>query len=140
MSLTESLRDFLADDATIAGIVGAAPNSRIHYGHTPQGFNRPFLWYQRRGTEDDELLDDEAGAMPLRVFFDLECVSLVVSEMDALAAAVRQRLANHRGSFGGMTVLGIFVRDQDDDYVPRNVSGDVGLHLAAFDVEIIPKW
>jgi hypothetical protein len=132
----ENLRAFLIADSGVTALVGA----RVHQNHAPQKYDRPFVWLRLRGTENLDKLDDAVGAEPFRLFYDLECVSPSVAQAASLASTIKSILHNYRGAMGSGSVRGAFVQDHDDDYVPRSVDGDNGLHVAALDVELIPIW
>lgn len=133
MSVSEDVRSFMLADASIAGLVG----TRVHKNHVPQDGDTPYVSYFRGGVEYENTTDVSAGGDPFRQFFDIESVSDDVSEADTLADYVRNRFANYRGAFGDGTVQACFVSDHDDDYIPRNVDADSGLHVATIRVEVI---
>jgi hypothetical protein len=41
-------------------------------------------------------------------------------------------------TFGDTTLQGIFVEEQPDEYLPRGVLADSGLHVASKSVEVVP--
>lgn len=131
--LAEDLRSFLLAAPAIAGVV----DQRVHQDHVPQQQARPYIWYRQSGVEEDSELDGAVGAEPERVFFDVECCAPISQVAKNLAKLVRGKLNNLRGMLGAQRVLGVFVREHDDDYVPRN-GGDPGLHIAVFVLEIVP--
>lgn len=136
--IDQNLRAFLLADGTIAGLLGNP--ARLHQNTVPQEDAYPYAWYALSDTEDfEDLLDSPAGALPFRVFFDLEAVSSDLDQAIALKKALRARLHNFRGSFGDQTVQAVFARDQGEDYISRNSSGDEGIHAETLRVEIIPR-
>lgn len=130
--LAEDLRAFLIGTAEIQAIIG----QRVHQDHVPQNMARPYIWLRQSGVEEDPCLDGAVGADPLRVFFDIECCATVNATSKELAGEVRGVLHHHRGQLGTRSVPGVFVREHDDDYVPRN-GGDPGIYVATFSLEIV---
>lgn len=132
------IREHLLGKSEISTIVG----DRVHQNTIPDTVERPTVWFQRRGTQNEDTLDSEPGEEPFRQMFDLEVASPDIDATLDLADLVRARFHNHRGDFGttgGGKLQGCFVEDQDDDYQRRLGSGDVGIHVSAFSIEIIPR-
>lgn len=71
--------------------------------------------------------------------FALECAALDLDQAQALADAVGDALSDYRGTFGDMTVQGVFVEDQSDDYEPYYSQGDEGVFMAALQIRIRPN-
>lgn len=107
---------------------------RMHQNSTPQDASKPFVWYQRT-MENEPLTLDGVGGLR-QVMFDVECVTPDVSTAESLADKVKTRLNGKRGTFGNSAAKGVFVADHSDDYAPKSVGGDSGLHVAAFAVTI----
>lgn len=134
--LGENLRTFLLADATILGLV----STRAAQGVVPQERAQPYLWFELRGTENDDCLDDAVGHVPWKYLFDVECIANDIDTAQALAARVKAIAHLYRGSFGTQNVMGVFVEDHNDEYVPRGAGSDMdGLHVAALSLEIIPQ-
>lgn len=130
-SIAENLLAFLKATPAISAIAG----TRVHYSSVPQETDYPYVWFQRRSTEDIYgCMDDSPGQSPGLVTFDLECCSDNIHQAQSLADAVRSR-HRYRGAVGGQTVQVMFVEDQNDDYIPFNMS-EQGPHLCALNIEI----
>ena len=138
--VAKDLRTFLGADATIATLVGAAPNGRIHQNHVPQDKAFPFVWYAQSGLLDGDVLAEAAGSAPYGREFDVECVSDDVDKAVDLAEAVRNRLRNFRGVIASTReVQAIFCDEHSEDYVPRGNEGDIGLHVESLRATVIPR-
>jgi hypothetical protein len=116
-------------------------SSRFHEDHVPQHVYKgkdteAFVWLGVRQTTDHGTLDDSTGALPDELVFDIECVAGKAYDAKQLAIAVRAKLNNYRGTMSDQTTKGIFVRDQDNDYIPKATGGDNGLFVAAYDVQV----
>lgn len=129
-SVTEDLIAFLLSDADVTHLVG----QRVHANHVPEKSSYPHIWLARSGKEKDRDLDGQGGIT--RHLFDLECISPDLGDAQDVADAVDDRLAGHRGTFGTRRVQGVFLDDQDDDYIPRGTGGDDGLMVVAQQVTI----
>lgn len=131
MSASEDLRSFLLADTAVAALV----IDRIEQDKIDQELTTDFprVWYQRVGRASDKCLDGASG--PKQHRFDLEVIAESAESCESVADAIWSRLDGYRGSFGDGQALGVFVEDQDDDYVPRNAS-DLGLHIASLSVAV----
>lgn len=101
-----------------------------------QSPSRPYLWFSKRLTNYSNCIDDANGAAPTSVSFDVESIAPVLSESQDIAELVRARCHMYRGAFDDTTVKGVFVREQDDEYVPRGMGSNEGLFATVFDVEV----
>lgn len=132
MSIGEDLLTYLLADSSIASAVG----TRCHQNKAPHGYDGQYIWFGRAATENADAIDDAAGTAPFRQYFDVECCSDDIDEAIDLADLVK---AKHlaRGSFGAGTIQGVFVTDHADDYIPRGVNSDEGMHVAALQLELV---
>ena len=112
----------------------AVISGRMHQNHPPQDSNKPFLWYMRT-SENEELTMDGVGGLK-KAIFDVECVTADITTAESLADKVKTRLNGKSGSFGASTAQGVFVEEHADDYAPKSIGSDSGLHVAAFNVTI----
>lgn len=120
-------------DSTIEKKVG----DRIHFDEVPQDKKRPYIWARLSRTGNFETLDSSAGEQPGEYQFDLECISTVKSEAREIAEAARARCHCYRGTIADdTTVRGMFVTDQDEDYVPIGVGEATGLFVGALDLQV----
>lgn len=129
--MAERLVAALIANTAVNAIVG----KRVHQSHVPEDSSKPYIWLNRRGTEDDDCLSVAVGNDPLVESFDLECWSPVLSQSQSLAAAVQNALHNVYGSWQSTTVASIFVTDQNDDYLPQGAD-DEQIFYSALNVEI----
>lgn len=139
MNLAEDFRTFCISQPTVAAMIGSdADEARIHQSRAARGkdLKFPFAIFFRRGTENEDLLDDDVGALPFHVYFDIECASNDLDESQDLADALRAVLHNYDGPLGGGSVQAIFVEDHDDDYQPRLEAEDGAVHVSSLQVEI----
>jgi hypothetical protein len=134
MSASVDIRNYLTSDTTGVYYYVA---SRVYQNHVPSVGTLPFVWFRRRGVEYLNCLG-ETETKPWREFFDIECVSETMEEAEDVADAVRARLHCARGALGSTTTIynWVDVRDQSDDYVPRNMQADEVLHVVSLDVEV----
>lgn len=123
---------FLRANAGIAGKVG----KNVFHRHVPQPAPARFIYLRRSGFRDERCLG-ESGDPAFSHLYDVEVIAENDEEADAIADLVRA-LDGTSGTFGGRTIQGIFVNDQSDDYEPRAVGSDLGWHIPAFTVEVVP--
>lgn len=119
---------------TASTSVNSVIAGRMHQNHPPQDTSKPFIWYQR-SSENEELTLDGVGGLK-QVQFDVECVTADVATAESLADKTKARLHGKRGTFGNSTVQGSFVQDHSDDYAPKSIGSDGGLHVASFQVTV----
>lgn len=117
------LRNFLLEDATIAGIVG----SKVIQGQVRQKVEPPWIYIRRNSRTPSDDLNDNT---PLSETFDVECVSDDLDEAQALSEAI-WALDQHHGTFDDSTTGGVFIQDQSDDYIPFSVGDDDGYQIAS---------
>jgi len=130
MSTGENLIKHLIDDSNVAAVIA----DRAFQNVVPAEDALPYVWLMRRGTGDAGTL--EAEDVPYLEYFDVECVALGVDEAVDLAELVRTSLNGQQGTLGDGLVQWVEVRDQSDDYVPRNVDADERLSVASLDLEV----
>jgi hypothetical protein len=134
--VSSRFRDFLLADENIARLVGG----RVHEDHVPQRLGAkdyPFIWYRKRQAQGAETLDSSPGEDAKFHYFDVEVVAKGIHLAKQLETLVRARCSCYRGTYGDSTVQGIFVEDQDSDYIPRSAGSDEGLYVPALDVRVI---
>ena len=132
----EDLITFLNDDVDVTDLV----DSRISQGAVNESDTCPRVWVGRASRED-ELDCGAVGGMVVENF-DIECVSIHsstndgVSESLGVADAIRDAMHGHKGDFGSTTVSGVFVDDQNDDYIPKAIDSPDGYYVTALSVRI----
>jgi hypothetical protein len=132
--LATNLRSFLLATPAVTDIV----EDRVHQSRVPQGSEFPHIWFGRTGSERDQSIEG-GSCRPLFQTFALECAALDLDQAQTLADAVGDALSDYRGTFGDMTVQGVFVEDQSDDYEPYYSQGDEGVFMAALQIRIRPN-
>lgn len=132
MSLGGNFRSHLLASTGIAAVV----SDRIHQTKMSEQSSFPAIWFQRVGEEEEITLDGEGGLK--QTTFDLECISTDLDESIDLGITVKRYIHGWSGTLSGTTatVQGVFVRDKDDDYIPRNEGSDDGRTVSALSVEV----
>lgn len=133
----EDFRTLILGTTTVSGKVAT---SNCHYNKVPQEISPDtgHIWFQPSSEEDEMCFDGASGLRPVRVA--VECiVANNPSATIALGEAVRDRLHGFKGTFGSTSrrALGIFVENQDDDYIPRLEGSDDGTDVIALDVLVM---
>jgi len=131
MTVCEDIIDELEQDTGVAALA----DDRIFGGVVPVGTVCPFIWVQRRRIE--YATEMEAEAVPLKEWFDVECVSQSATEAVELSDAVRACLHGAHGTVGGSTYTWVSVADAAESYVPRNLDAAEYLFISSLDVEVI---
>jgi len=113
----QNLRAFLIANAGVSAIVG----SNACQGSVPQAdiVETPYVWLGRSQRRLDRTLDSPVGAASDEEWFDVEGISDDLDESQRLGEAIRSALECYRGTMGTQAVKGVFVDDQDDQYIPR---------------------
>lgn len=130
MALVHDLRTFLLGKPAVTSIT-----KNIHRNEIPEEISQlPWLRYQRTNTNDD-VSHDGAGGLT-QTIFSIDCFGSNQTTADNLADAVRESLRGFRGSIGGTTVRGAFIRDKSDDYDPFPPGSDLEIPFSSMDCEI----
>jgi len=129
--IAEDLLAFLLAQATITALT-----TRVHWNHVPEEPTDLYMWFARAGTDQDRTLDQAQGELPRSVSFDVECIGTDPSNVVDLAEAV-QGLDCAKGTFGSGTCQLVLIGDESDEYVPRGVYSDEGLHVQVLRLEVI---
>jgi hypothetical protein len=131
----ENLRTAIVSSTAVLHVFAdAAGANRVCQAIEPEEPEHPRIWYGRSGSNEDV---DLAGAGGLvEDTFDVEVISDDLDEAQDIAMVVKRFLNGKRGTFGGGSVQGIFVQDHNDDYIPRGISDESGLNVAALSVSI----
>ncbi len=135
-SIGENLRTFLVGSTAIQDLFDdvEAPNV-VAQTAWPEDPPMPRIWYGRAGQEEPRDLDGCGGLV--FSLWDIECQSVDLDEVLAIADAVKARLDAHSGAMGDQVTQGVFVTDHDDDYVWKSVGADDGINASALQVQII---
>ncbi len=137
MSVGESLINHLNDDGDVSSLV----NDRVSQGAVNENETNPRIWIGRT-SRDNEI--DLGGGGFVTDTFDLEIVATHsstndgVSEALEIADAVRASLHGLHGDLYDRGVMGVFVDDQTDDYVPKAIDSPDGVYVSALSIRIMP--
>jgi hypothetical protein len=123
---------FLRANSSIAAKVG----QRVYHRHVPEGSAFPFIYLYRQSFRHERCLG-ESGDPAFSHTYAVEVVSDDDTEADDVATLVRA-LDGSSGTFGGRTIQGLFVEEQNDDYEPKAIGSDEGYHIPALSVEVVP--
>lgn len=136
-SIGENLRTVLAATTGVAALVSTTSADRIHQNIIPKPMVRPAIWYTRAASEAE--VDTAGNNMITDSSWDIECQAEDLDDCLSLADAVKTELNGKHGTFGDSSILGAFVTDHDDDYLPKGIgeSDDAHIHLAALSVQIL---
>lgn len=128
----EDFRTFLIASTSLADSLGSTVN--VHYNHVPQHISRPYIWYRTASDTVPRCMDKTGGIH--QAFLDVEVVG--PSEIDAQAVAdhLHAKVDGYKGTVGNSSAQGMFLRDKDDAYEPRNINDDDGRHVCAYDLEV----
>jgi len=94
----------------------------------------PRIWFSRSIQNSELDLSGTAGLE--QSIWDIEVQDDEINTAQNIAAVTKKYLHGRRGMFGTGTVLGIFISDHDDQYIPRSVSSEDGIYVAAMSAEI----
>jgi len=135
-SIGEDLRTHIVNSTACQALfTSIAADGCVEQNTIRQQAPSPRIWYQRGSSEEPV---DCAGVGGLvESTWDIECHSDDLDQALDLADAVKRRLNGHFGSFGTGRVMGVFVEDHDDDYIPAGVGSEEGLYVAAISARII---
>lgn len=128
-SAGETLKAYLVADT--AG-VNAIVSGRVHQNSIPIVSSVPHIWFRRSSEQQVTAMDGGTGLYTAR--FDVECIASSVDSAINLADAVKTRLHAVKTTTGGVNVMTMLVEDHDDDYAPKSIGSDDGLHVSALDL------
>lgn len=133
--IAENLRSVIVNSTAILAVMPtAAEPHAVEQSGNPESPDHPRIWYGRSGANEELDLSGTGGLT--QQTFDLEVISDDLDQAQDIAAAVKKYLNGKRGTFGSGTVQGVFVNDQSDDYLPRGISDESGLAVAAINITI----
>jgi hypothetical protein len=125
---------FLRANTSIAAKVGPA----VYHRHVPQPPPSRFIYLVREGFRHERCLG-EAADPAFSHYYAVEAIAENEEEADAIADIIRGLDGRPYGTtFGGRTLKGLFIEEQSDDYEPKAVGSDLGYHIPALRVEVIP--
>lgn len=112
MSISTNLVRYLNSVAAITALV----DDRICQAPMHEKEKLPYVVFMRSGRPSE--LDLNGVEVVGQTLFDIECRGRNQGEAEAVSDAVRDALQGHRGTWGVIRIQGVFVTDQDDDYIP----------------------
>jgi len=113
--------------------------NRMHYGRVPekQANVFPRLFFERSNHEDFADIDGTKGNY-IEDTFNLEVISNQSSDLDIVSDKIWEDVNLYYGAVSSdVTVKGIFIEDQRDDYEPKGIGGDLGLDVASFQMRVV---
>lgn len=110
--IEEALVDILEADAAVAAVV----DDRIYPIVLPQGAMLPAIVYQRISGPRAETMQGPSGLAWPR--FQFVSVGATFGDAMAVAVAVRQALDGYRGMVGGVTIHGILILNEFQQFNP----------------------
>lgn len=140
MSLEALIGDNLEGDTDITAVVGTDPPRIYVAGTVPQEETRPWITYQRIGTDPGNTL---AGASALAdAIMQINCVADDYDTARDLAELVRLRMRRTAWpgtTSGSVTIEGVRGIDDDDSTEPPQASEEFGVFMARQDFGIIHR-
>lgn len=92
---------------------------RIHYQELPQSSTYPHIWFEKTGSESDDMLEGLGPAV------ERYMVEIIGDEFDTdLVDAVVGTLRNLDGPIGTGVVFVTHIDDADDDYLFKSTESD----------------
>jgi hypothetical protein len=132
-------RNFLKSNAAVKARLG----ERIYMDRVPDDKGKPYLWYRRMTIDPEDTTDAAAGASPISETFEVEVISPVESETQAITDLILYSansglaLSDYRGTFDDTTVDACFVTDREGGHAPKGIGEAVGLFFTGFNVQIV---
>lgn len=137
--MDEKLIAFFISTTYAAKNIAAKIGQRAHSGKIPKNqANRfPRLFIERVGKNQQADLDGTKGSY-VEDLFDLEIISNTSSDILVLTDCLWDDIDCYFGLIStSYRVKGMFLEDQDDDYIPKGIGGDFGLDVAAFSLKVV---
>ncbi len=111
-------------------------NLPAFYQHLNSNPGDKFAWFIRNGDDELDTLDDEVGAEPDIVYFDVEVYASTAQEISNKAKLMRSG-RGYRGNFNsGAYVDDVSITDQRDDYEPQASAETLPPFMAGFRVAV----
>ena len=132
------LRNFLKSNAAVKQRLG----ERIYFNRAPTFEGKPYLYYRRVTADNPDTLDATAGEDCYSELFEVEVVSNVEAEAEAIADLIIKddnsglAMSDYRGTFDDTTVRGIFVTNRESSHTPLGIGETTGLWSVAFNAEV----
>ncbi len=125
----------MIDEDFRAFILDEYPTLNIQQNTNIQSLDEPRIWFQRRSSEQDLMLND-LGLVTST--FDVEVISSDIETGANITQDLKTLLHGYKGSFGDSTALLVEWTDHDDDYIYNGIGdGDEGKHISSLQVAVI---
>ncbi len=131
MSLDASLR---------AKLLTLAHGAPVQQNYANEDDPEPRVWYQRQtGHTPMDLAGKQVWIRETTYAVEVNALDPDVGAAiaEAIAAEFPAGMNGFRGVIGDTLVLGCFVEDASDEYVPRGLDVDDGFHVFAFNLRIM---
>jgi len=139
-AIEESLVSFFTSTTYVAKDIADKIGKRCHVGMVPKNQSNlfPRLFLGRAEKIMDLDLDGGGKGSLIEDTFDLEVISNKSSDILAITRELWYDVHGHFGSITGtVSVKGILLENQDDDYEPKGVGDDSGLDIAALSMRVM---
>ena len=136
-SIGENLRTFLVNSTALStffdsiGGIGVIEQNTVR-----EDAPSPRVWFQRADQRDEVDLSGTGGIIDSRWDIEVHSETSVDEALD-ITDALKTRLNGYRGTFGNGSILGSFVEDHDDQYLPKGDGSEDGLNIASIQARII---
>ena len=121
-TLEEGMYSYITGLAAISALIGSGDDARMYPNELPQNPTYPAIVYHLISTNDLMAHDGATDFMKKRLQFD--CFGETYGSAKNLAKILRQQINGQSGALGGITVHGIFFKNEQDDFGP-NVEVDL---------------
>jgi len=120
--------------AHLIALVGGTAN--VSENVIPEDRVVPSVWWQRRTANTDVFLSGQPILNETN--YDVEVYSTNIDQAASVADTLKDSLNGYFGVMGTSRVLGSFVEEANDDYIPKAaIADDTGLHNFSFFVRMI---
>jgi hypothetical protein len=130
--IEQAIVSLLKANATVASLVGP----RIHPNRAPQSWNRPYIVYRTEDAHHVMALDGPAGIAEVSMSVISYCQGKTqYGDAKRLTEAIRS-LHGFKGMAAGFRILGIFLHNDNDEYVAPQSADEYGVQGCLSDFKI----
>lgn len=140
MTIEHTLISFFGSTTYVAKNIAAKVINRVHLGIIPknQANKFPRIFLERSGKDKIANLDGTGKQDYVEDIFALEIISNHSSDVSTITGLLWSDVDLHYGFISATkTVKGLFVTNQDDDYIPKGIGSDIGIDISAFQLRIV---
>jgi len=140
MTISQDLVTFFISTSYAAKDIASRVSNRIHFGIVPknQANNFPRMFLSRSSKDTKPNMDGTGKTDYCDEGFDLEVISNASSDILVITDLLWENVNCH---FGFITstklVKGMFLSNQDDEYIVKGIGNDIGLDIAAFNLRVV---